>query len=163
MTDGTIYREALSSKRTVLLFTALSAIFVLLAVWRVGSAGFDVFAGLATFFATFFLFYVINYRRLEISIDEGTVRLKFGVMTWTERLENIEVCEVDVLPWLWRNGGAGVHLMMVEGRYRVSFNFLEHERVVLRLKRKRGPVRDVSFSTGAAEKVVGVVEGNLRG
>ncbi|MDH3944005.1 MAG: hypothetical protein OEV06_07935, partial [Anaerolineae bacterium] len=63
----------------------------------------------------------------------------------------------------WRNGGAGVHLMMVEGRYRVSFNFLEHERVVLRLKRKRGPVRDVSFSTGAAEKVVGVVEGNLRG
>jgi hypothetical protein len=44
-------------------------------------------------------------------------------------------------------GGAGIHFMFIHQRYRASLNFLEHSRVVIELKRKAGPVRDISFST----------------
>jgi hypothetical protein len=57
-----------------------------------------------------------------------------------------------------RYGGAGIHWMMVHGRYRASFNFLEYPRVVVRFKQKRGLVQDVSFSTRQPEEVIRCIE-----
>jgi hypothetical protein len=57
-----------------------------------------------------------------------------------------------------RNGGAGIHFMLVNGRYRASFNFLEHPRVVIRFRNKIGPVVDLSFSTTQPEKVLAHLE-----
>jgi hypothetical protein len=37
--------------------------------------------------------------------------------------------------------------MFIRRRYRASFNFLEHPRVVIALRQKAGPVQDISFST----------------
>jgi hypothetical protein len=152
-----IFEEHLQSRRTSWLFLGLSLTLLLLGYWRVGMGGLDVIGGIAYSLGFFFLFYFINYRTLHITIDDQSVRLKFGVLSWVERAENIVSCEEDELNWLQRNGGAGVHFMMVDGRYRVSFNFLEHERVVLRLKRRRGPVRDVSFSTKKVGEIVEIV------
>jgi len=58
------------------------------------------------------------------------------------------------VPLVMRMGGAGIHFMFVRGRYRVSFNVLEYPRVVLALKKKAGPVCDVSFSTRQPDEVV---------
>lgn len=69
-------------------------------------------------------------------------------------LANIEECRLDALPALMRYGGAGVHFMGIGGRYRASFNFLEHPRIVIALKRKAGPVRDISFSTRRPDDVL---------
>ena len=73
-------------------------------------------------------------------------------------LANIEECRLDALPALMRYGGAGIHFMVIRGRYRASFNFLEYPRVVIAFKRKVGPVRDISFSTRQPEDVLRVIQ-----
>jgi len=54
-------------------------------------------------------------------------------------------------------GGAGIHFMMIRKRYRASFNFLEYPRVVIALKRKVGPVQDISFSTRRPDDVLRLI------
>ncbi|MFZ2095565.1 MAG: hypothetical protein WAV05_02895 [Anaerolineales bacterium] len=44
--------------------------------------------------------------------------------------------------------------MMIRKRYRASFNFLEYPRVVIALKRKVGPVQDISFTTRRPDDVI---------
>jgi hypothetical protein len=60
-----------------------------------------------------------------------------------------------------RLGGAGIHFMLINKRYRASFNFLEHSRVVIALKRKVGPVRDISFSTRQPDEVLRLIQGAI--
>jgi hypothetical protein len=48
--------------------------------------------------------------------------------------------------------------MLIRKRYRASFNFLEHPRVVIALKRKVGPVRDISFSTRRPDDVLRLIQ-----
>ena len=43
--------------------------------------------------------------------------------------------------------------MLIDKRYRASFNFLEYPRIVVVLKKKRGLVCDLSFTTRHPEKV----------
>ncbi len=154
MTDDLIYTEELSSSRTQLLFIALTALFGVLAAWRVKAVRASRLARVLLFFAAFFLFYVLNYRTLVIQLTPAALKLKFGLFTWTVPLHNIASCGHDELPASQRLGGAGIHFMMVRQRYRVSFNFLEHPRVVVALKNPAGPVRDVSFSTRQPERIV---------
>jgi hypothetical protein len=68
-------------------------------------------------------------------------------------LENVDECRRDDPSFLMRYGGAGVHFMVVRKRYRVSFNLLEHPRVVVALKGQR-LVRDVSFTTRRPAEVI---------
>jgi hypothetical protein len=58
-------------------------------------------------------------------------------------------------------GGAGIHFMFVHKRYRASFNFLEHPRVVIGLKRKAGLVKDISFSTCQPNELIRLVQGSI--
>jgi uncharacterized membrane protein len=115
--------------------------------WRVRVSGTDGLSFLFLVMSFFFLFYVINYWTLVIQLTRERLKLKFGVFTWTVPLGNVEDCALDVVPLLARFGGAGIHFMLIRGRYRVIFNFLEYPRLVLALKKKQGPVRDVVFST----------------
>ncbi len=64
---------------------------------------------------------------------------------------------------LWRIGGAGIHFSAIGGRYRAMLNFLEHPRIVVALKEKRGLVRDVAFSTKRPTEVIRVIETALAG
>lgn len=141
------YEEILSSGRTEFLFAALMLTFALLMNRRAAARGMDLLTGIFLLLTLVFLFYALNYRKLEIQITPQALKLKFGLFHWSEPLANIESAAVDELPWLLRNGGAGIHFMLVGGSYRASYNFLEHARVVLRLKEKRGLVQDLSFST----------------
>ena len=141
-----VYQEKVSSRRTEVLFVALMVLFLLLFAWRIRAAGADGLSMLFLGCLVFFLFYAINYRTLELQITGESLTLKYGLFTWTVSLDNIEDCYQDEVP-LARIGGAGIHFTSIRKRYRVMFNFLEYPRLVLSLKRKIGPVRDVVFST----------------
>jgi hypothetical protein len=147
MTDQAIYAETVSSKATETLFISLMALFVGLLFWRVSTTKFDLLAGVFAFLCVFFLFYVLNYRKLLIRLTSESLNLKFGMFSWSVPLENIAACELDELPAVFKYGGAGIHFMFVHRKYRVSLNFLEHPRVVVTLKQKQGLVQEVSFST----------------
>jgi hypothetical protein len=158
MTQEPAYEERVSSGWTEALFVALTILFVTLLVWRTCAAGLDGLGAAFLFLSAFFLFYSLNYRTLVVRLTTHALELKFGIFSWTVPLDNVEGCRLDDLPTLMRYGGAGIHFMLIRGRYRASFNFLEHPRVVISLKKRAGPVRDVSFSTRRPDEVIRLVE-----
>ena len=157
MAEHRIYHERITSNRTTALFAMLALVLLVLCAWRVSVTGVDVLAVVLFIFFCFFAFYSINYRALIIELTPESLVLSFGVFTWTTPADNIAGCGLDELPALMRYGGAGIHFMTVRGRYRVSLNFLEHPRVVVALKKPRGPVRDISFSTRRPDDVLRLI------
>jgi hypothetical protein len=141
------YHEILTSKKTIRLFLILSGVFFVLFLWRYLTTGVDFLTILFLSLFVFFLFYVINYRRLEICVTKDMLRLIFGLFNWRVRFDNIAGYKLDKISRFAYYGGAGIHFMWVKGRYRASFNFLEYPRVVVTFKNRIGPIRDLSFST----------------
>lgn len=156
--DDLIYDERVTSKKTEVLFLALTILFFLLLIWRVSAGSLDILV--AVFFCLFglFLFYSVNYRTLIIRLTPESLKLTFGIFTWTVPLDNVGECRLDDVPVLMRMGGAGIHFMSIRKRYRASFNFLEHPRVVIAFKRKVGLVRDISFSTRRPDDVLRLIQ-----
>ena len=154
--DDVTYVEKVTSKKTELLFLGLALLFLLLALWRVNATGPGTLTTLLLAAFLFFLFYTLNYRTLTIHLTPQELRLRFGLFRWTIPLENVELFHQDDIP-LGRIGGAGIHFSSFDRRYRAMFNFLEHPRVVVGLKEKRGPVRDVAFSTQQPEHVLALL------
>ena len=157
LSDDLIYSERVSSKRTETLFTALTLFFFTLLIWRVYAKGRDILAAVFFCLCGFFLFYLVNYRTLIIRLTAKSLKFKFGIFTWNVPLDNIEDGCLDEIPMLMRMGGAGIHFMNIRKRYRASFNFLEHPRVVIAFKKKVGPVRDISFSTRQPDDVLRLI------
>jgi hypothetical protein len=155
-----LYEEKLSSRRTEALFLSLMAFFLVLLVWRATSSGWDFLAILFFIFFGLFLFYSLNYLVLIIRLTPTSLALSFGIFTWTVRMEDIETCSLDNLPAIKKYGGAGIHFMFVDKRYRTSFNFLEYPRVVIAL-REKGRVRDISFSTRRPDDVLRLIQGTI--
>ena len=151
------YEERLSSNRTEALFIFLTIVFAALLYWRLRAVGIGALAIVLLFFALFFLFYSLNYRSLLIRMTGDALILKFGIFTWTIAYDNIQDCYLCETS-LWRIGGAGIHFTWIRGNYRAFFNFLEYPRVVVVLKEKKGPVKEVAFSTTRAETVKRVIE-----
>jgi hypothetical protein len=163
MEDNVFYEERLSSGRTQALFWGLTALFSLLLAWRIAAGSLDLLGEAFLFLALLFLFYSLNYRVLIIRLAREGLKLQFGLFKWTIPLENIETSSRDDnMPVLAKYGGAGIHFMFVRGRYRVSFNFLEHHRVLIALRHPR-IVRDVSFSTQRPDDVIHHLDVALRG
>jgi hypothetical protein len=153
------YEERVSSNWTLALFIALTIIFFLLFMWRVNARSLDILAGVFLLLSAVFLFYTLNYRTLIIRLTAEALELKFGVFTWTVPLNNIEECQLDDdIPVVMKYGGAGIHFFSAHKRYRASFNFLEHPRVVIAFKEKVGPVRDISFSTRRPDDVLRLLD-----
>lgn len=154
-TNEILYQERLKSPSTTALFLGLTGLFSALAFWRWRKADsrMKLFASLGGFF----LFYALNYRTLHISLTRQALQLGFGVFHWCMPIPNIAAIELDALPAFQRYGGAGVHGLLVDRRYRASFNFLEYPRLVVRFKEKIGPVQDLSFSTHQPEALLRLV------
>ncbi len=152
--DDLVYTEQISSTRTEALFLALTTLFALLSVRRVKAKRRGILSTVFRCFFAVFLFYSVNYRTLIIQFTAKALKLKFGIFTWVVRVANIEDCRIDELPAPMRYGGAGIHFMSIRGRYRASFNFLEYPRVVIALRRKAGPVQDISFTTRRPDDVL---------
>lgn len=147
MIGNLFYHERVSSKKTGALFLTLTVLSFLLFGWRVIAVNLDLIAAVLFGLACLFLFYTLNYRILDIRLNAEFLQLQFGVLSWRVPLENVAQAELDHVPGLKRMGGAGIHFYSVGGRYRASFNFLEHPRVVIAFKKKVGPVQELSFST----------------
>ncbi len=124
---------------------------------RVQAAVCDWLTFALAFFAAVFLFYTVNYRMLLIQVTAQELVLKFGLFTWRESRENIQGCTVDNLVAWQYYGGAGIHFMLVRGCYRASFNLLQYPRLELRLKKKRGLVECVSFSTEHPQELIQIL------
>jgi len=130
----------------------------LLFIWHVTVSGLDILAAVFLGFSSFFLFYSVNYRTLIICLTSEFLKLTFGIFTWRVPLDNIAEFHLDEIPLFMKFGGAGIHFMFIRQRYRASLNFLEHPRVVIALKRKAGPVRDISFSTRRPDDVLQLIQ-----
>jgi len=161
MIDSHTYVERVSSKWTEVLFVGLTIVFLLLSIWRISANGLGFLSATFLFLFVLFFFYSINYRTLIIRINSQSLNLKFGIFSLKVQLDNIEECCLDELPLLMKYGGAGIHFMFIRGRYRASFNFLEHPRLVIALKRKVGIVRDISFSTCCPSEVTRLLASGL--
>jgi len=151
------YEEYVSSGRTEALFIALTLFFLILFLSRAPDRGIDGWSLMFAAISAVFLFYSINYRTLRIRIGSGSVQLCFGLFRWLVPEADIQSVFLDTSS-LWRIGGAGIHFSFFAGRYRALFNFLEHSRVVIQLKRKKGPVEEISFSTARPERVLNVLQ-----
>jgi hypothetical protein len=147
------YHERISSNRTEAIFLVLTLLFLVLSIWRVNTSGRDILTAVFFGLFIFFLFYSLNYRTLVVRLTQKTIELRFGLFTWTIAMENIENCYQDNAS-LWRIGGAGIHFSWFQEKYRAMFNFLEYPRVVIALKTKRGPVKEIAFSTPQPDKVL---------
>jgi hypothetical protein len=158
--NGETYNEKLSSTKTEALFIVLTLVFLSLFAWRWLSSGWDGWT--ITFVCIFalFLFYVINYRTLKIYITSESLRLTFGIFTWTIAISNIKNCYIDE-DTILRFGGAGIHFMWIKGKYRAFFNFLEFPRMVVTLKNKKGLVREIAFTTRHPEQVMHIIQSGL--
>jgi len=157
MHNNFIYHEKVSSPRTKALFLGLTFLFFWLFIWRIRRGKKGHFTATFFGFGLFFLFYAMNYKTLIINLTAESLHLRFGIFSWRVPLDNIEACQPDEVPLLMRFGGAGIHFMSIRKRYRASFNFLEHPRVVIALKEKAGPVQDISFSTRRPEEVLRMI------
>ena len=161
MNENLLYTERLSSKRTEMLFLALTLLFFTLLIWRVTVHGLDILAAVFLCLCAFFFFCALNYRTLTVRLTTRSLKLTFGIFTWNVPLDNIESCRLDEIPVLMRMGGAGIHFMLIRRRYRASFNFLEYPRVVIAFKRKAGPVRDISFSTRHPDELLRLIQDGM--
>lgn len=162
MNTHLIYNEKLSSKKTEVLFIALTLSFLFLFIWRVIAGSADFLTSIFLFFFVTFLFYSLNFRTLVIHLTSESLKLSFGIFSWTISLNNVDKIQPDDdLPMLMKYGGAGIHFMFIRNRYRASFNFLEHPRVVIGLKRKAGLVRDISFSTCQPNEIIRLMQGAI--
>ncbi len=157
MDQEDLCQERVSSARTEALFVALTLIPLAVFAWRVPSAGIDGWSVFLLAVAAMFLFYSLNYRTLVIRVSADVLRLRFGLFEWTIPLQNIEACSSDTVS-LWRIGGAGIHFTPLGRRYRAMFNFLEHPRLVVSLKVKKGPVRDIAFSTRKPAELMTLIQ-----
>jgi Ca2+/Na+ antiporter len=153
MMGACFYEERVSSGKTEALFVVLALLFLLLFVWRAMATGLGLLAIVFLLLFGLFLFYSLNYRTLTITMTSESLELGFGVFRWTVPWHTIEECDLDDTP-MWRIAGAGIHCTWIRRRYRVFLNFLEYPRVVLALRERKGPVRDIAFSTRRPEEVV---------
>jgi hypothetical protein len=156
--DELIYHEKLQSNLTTGLFVILGLIFLALFSWRVTSVGWKFTPLLFLFLSVFFLFYVFNYRTLQIRISDKELVLRFGLVRWKTDLKNIRECSRDDPPLWIKYGGAGVHFALVEGIYRAFFNFLEGPRVLITFKTKQGPVQALSFTTYQPDRILDLLQ-----
>ena len=158
--NGEAYNEKLSSAKTEALFIALMIVFLILFVWRWLSVGWNGWTISFLCIAAFFLFYVFNYRTLKIYMTSEALQLTFGVFTWTIAIADIESCYLDT-PSIGSIGGAGIHFTWIKGKYRAFFNFLDHPRVVIVFKKKKGPVQEIAFTTRHPEQVMQIIQSGL--
>jgi hypothetical protein len=162
MGDRDEYHETLHSHGTEAVFVSLMLVGLLLFLWQRLADGAPWLGALFFVITLFFLFYSLNYRTLTIRLNSTSLVLKFGIFTWVIPLGNIEDVYLDQTHMM-RIGGAGIHFTPLGGRYRAFFNFLEYPRVVVVLRQKKGPVKEVAFSTrhpGEIQARLGSYTGN---
>jgi hypothetical protein len=141
---------------------ALAALSLFLLGILVSVSAAVIWSALLSAFLVYLVFCALNYRVLRITSTDEVLTLQFGLITWRIALSNVAGCTLDDTS-LWRIGGAGLHFSPIHGRYRAMFNFLEYPRLLLTLHSKKGPVREVAFSTRHPEHLQSLIRQRMRG
>ncbi len=157
MSNEILFEEKVISHKTEGLFIFLTLLFIILSIILFIGKN-NLFSLVSFLLFLFFLFYSLNYRTLAIQITSHLICLRFGIFKRTIRWEEFEEIYFDDIS-MWRIGGAGIHFRMIRRRYRVMFNFLEHKRIAILLR--KGLVREVVFSTQHPEEIMKICKEKL--
>ena len=104
------------------------------------------------FIATTWLVY--NLKTLTISIDQDSVTVSYGRISYTIALANIEAATVDTnLGILY--GGWGIRMASIKGESALIYNVISRPRVVLKLR--NGRFKQFAFSTRQPDEVIRLV------
>ena len=153
-----LYQEEVRSWKTSLLFLILTLVFFSFFLWRVSVVGYLAFPIVCLCMTLVFLFYVFNYRTLQIMITEEDLQLRFGVVGWKTDLANITQARLDDSPWWIKYGGAGVHFAFVNRIYRAYYNFLEFPRLIITFHQKQGLVQALVFTTRNPDQILEILQ-----
>lgn len=149
---GTVYEEQLFAGAFVAILGATTAALGALVAYQLafenglGSSLGVVSVALFVLFAAL----TVNFRRLSIRLTEAGVTVGYGVIRTTVPWERITACTADEASSL-RYGGWGVRVTRIGGRWRLVFNTVGDDRVVLRTD--GGRFREIAFSTARPEAV----------
>jgi len=100
-------------------------------------------------------FVVINFSKLVVKATSKSLTVSYGMFRRVIHWEDVSDCYVDESS-AFGYGGYGVRVGRVNGKWRLVYNVLGRERVVLVLK--KGKFSEFVFSTNNPETAVDVVK-----
>ncbi|MHA1989445.1 MAG: hypothetical protein ACW98A_00680 [Candidatus Hodarchaeales archaeon] len=92
---------------------------------------------------------------LKIKITSEKIILKFGIFTKNIKFNETKDQKIDTTS-MWRIGGAGIHATKLKGVWRMMFNFLEFERVVV--TKNTGFYKEIAFSTKNPNAIIEIIK-----
>ncbi|MFQ5909007.1 MAG: hypothetical protein ACE5JE_09340 [Thermoplasmata archaeon] len=152
-----MYEEVTFSKVITAIMVAVAAPMLVLAFYQffvapIGShpAPTVLYLGVAAVF----LFLAVSFSRLIIRMTLDSLQIGYGMFRWRIRWGEIEGVELDELSAL-REGGVGVRVLKVKGKWRIVYSVVGGPRIVLSVR--SGRFREVVFSTKNPEEVTALV------
>ncbi len=114
------------------------------------------------FFLVMFMVFLalgLNFARLTVRIDRHGISVGYGIIRHNIHWDNVTECYRDESSFL-RYGGWGIRFGRANGKWRLVFNVIGGERVVIR--QNRGMWDEFVFSTGDPERVMEAVRQGIR-
>ncbi|MDO9536480.1 MAG: hypothetical protein Q7J85_14410 [Bacillota bacterium] len=153
-----LYKESNFSKFTAGIFVLVigGLLFTFIYQILVGPLGTNPASnGFLVIMILIFLAAAVNFSRLSITINPRGVLVGYGIIKHIIPWESIEGCYLDKTSAVMY-GGWGIRLGRVKGKWRVVYNIIEGDRVVLMLN--RGWYREFVFSTRNPQKVIDIIK-----
>ena len=163
-----IYRETVVftlGRAMIAVFFVLALVFLALFVYEIttGPVGSkpasDWFCLAMGLFFALMIFIISNFGKLTISATSQSITVRYGMFKKVTRWEDIGDCYMDEASPLGSYGGWGIRIGMVNGKWRLVYNVLGGQCVVLGLK--NGRFNEFVFSTRNLEAVMDVIKGRI--
>lgn len=152
-----IYEEANFSKVITAIMASVAVLLLGLALYQLLVAPIGFRPAPTAFYlgiAAVFIFLAVSFSRLIIRMTPDSLQIGYGVFRRRIPWSEIEGADVDELSAL-REGGVGVRVLKVKGKWRIVYSVVGGPRVVLSVR--SGRFREVVFSTKNPEEVVALV------
>lgn len=162
MQAGRVYEERIFSLLTTVIMTIVCGAMLFMFFYQllVGPVGTRPMPD--WFFLVMLLVFLavgLNFARLTVRIDQRGISVAYGIINHNIRWENAVECYRDESSSL-RYGGWGIRFGRVDGKWRLVFNVIGGDRVVI--KKNRGVWDEFVFSTGNPEAVIEAVRQGIR-
>ncbi len=160
MEKGTEYNETIYWKEIIVILGVFSAFFFGMAI-RAYIDKPDVWKYFQILFLSMgiiFVFLAVNFRKLDIHIDDENLTVGFAYPKKLIPWSNIEVAMTDkeAKPLAL---GFGIRVTRFEGEWVLGYNVIFARRAVVKLK--EGKAKYFVFSTKQPEKVAEIINANL--
>jgi len=159
--DHTVYEERLAARRMMAILGVATAVIIGLTGYLLLTEEFGaVTAGMLVASSAVLLAVTVAFRRLPIRCTDEGVTVGYGPVRTTVSWERVEGGSRDDVSTA-RYGGWGIRVTRVDGRWRLGYNTIGTQRVVLSVP--GGRFDELAFSTGDPEAVLAVVERHTGG